>query len=186
MSDESDTAARAARSHLRAELMARLQHGDRDACRDLLDDIGPSVMAFLRKRIAKRDELEDVYQEVFMALYEARRSYQPGRRLEPWLFAIARNIAADYTRRHWSRARWEELAADPPEIADATAPETPPNLAHALAGLPPTQREAFTMLKLDGMSLDRAAAQAGVSVAAMKVRAHRAYKGLRALIGREK
>jgi DNA-directed RNA polymerase specialized sigma24 family protein len=36
------------------------------------------------------------------------------------------------------------------------------------------------------MSLEGAAARAGVSVAAMKVRAHRAYKALRELIGREK
>jgi RNA polymerase sigma-70 factor (ECF subfamily) len=186
MSDEKETAARAARSQLRAALMARLQQGDRDACRALLDDIGPAVMQFLRKRIANREELEDVYQEVFMALYEARRSYEPGRPLEPWLFAIARNIAADHTRHYWSRARWEELSADPPEIADSTAPEAPPNLEQALTGLPPAQREAFTMLKLDGMSLEGAAARAGVSVAAMKVRAHRAYKALRELIGREK
>ena len=186
MSDEKDTVARAERSQRRAELMMRLQSGDRDACRTLLDDIGPAVMAFLRRRIANRDELEDVYQEVFMALYEARRSYQPGRPFEPWLFAIARNIAADYTRRHWSRARWEELAADPPDIADATLPGTPPNLERALSGLPPAQREAFTMLKLDGMPLDQAAARAGISIAAMKVRAHRAYKALRELIGREK
>jgi RNA polymerase sigma factor (sigma-70 family) len=147
-----DQIARAERSRMRAELMVRLQRGDRDACRALLDDIGPSVMQFLR-------------------------------RLEPWLFAIARNIAADHTRRHWSRASWEELVAEPPERVETPSPEAPPRLEEALASLSPTQREAFSMLKLRGLSLEAAAARAGVSVGAMKVRAHRAYKALRELIG---
>src|SRR5216683_6662781 len=117
------TRSRAERSKVRAELMVLLQRGDRDACRALLDDIGPSVMQFLRRRVADPGELEDVYQEVFLALYEARHSYQPGRPLEPWLFAIARNIAADHTRRHWSRASWEELVAEPPERVETPSAE---------------------------------------------------------------
>src|SRR5258708_35066488 len=122
-----DRIARAERSKLRAELMARLQRGDRDACRALLDDLGPSVMQLLRRRIVDPSELEDVYQEVFLGLYEARQSYEPGRPLEPWLFAIARNVAADHTRRHWSRASWQELVAEPPERPENESPAPPPS-----------------------------------------------------------
>ncbi len=170
----------------RAELMAQLQRGDGEACRALLDDIGPSVRAFLRRRIAGPEDLEDVYQEVLLGLYEARHSYEPGRPLEPWLFAIARNIAIDYSRRRWSRARWEELAAEPPEAIAESSVESEPDLREALAALPKVQREAFTMLKLDGLSLDHAAARAGTSVGAMKLRAHRTYKALREFIGGRK
>jgi RNA polymerase sigma-70 factor (ECF subfamily) len=55
-------------------------------------------------------------------------------------------------------------------------------LGEALAKLPRAQREAFAMLKLEGLSLEGAAERAGVSVGALKVRAHRAYKTLRKLI----
>ena len=75
-------AQRLERSRMRARLMERLQQGDADACRILLDDIGPSVTRFLRRRVAG-DEVEDVYQEIFMALFQARHTYQPGRPLEP-------------------------------------------------------------------------------------------------------
>ena len=57
-----------------------------------------------------------------------------------------------------------------------------PELSAALAELPPDQREAFSMLKLDGLSVEAAAARAGVSVGALKVRAHRAYQSLKRLI----
>jgi DNA-directed RNA polymerase specialized sigma24 family protein len=50
------------RARLRAQLMAQLQQGDPDACRALLDDIGPSLTYFLRRRVADPHELEDVYQ----------------------------------------------------------------------------------------------------------------------------
>jgi RNA polymerase sigma-70 factor (ECF subfamily) len=168
----------------RVELMVRLQQGDANACRQLLDDIGPSVVGFLRRRIADPNEVEDVYQEVMLALFEARHTYQPERPLEPWLFAIARNIAADHTRQHFARASWQELVGTPPELATATAPpSSEPDLAEYLGRLPPAQREAFSMLKLEGMSVELAAARTGVSAGALKVRAHRAYKTLKKLIG---
>ena len=175
--------ARAERSRVRAHLMERMQQGDSEACRALLDDIGPSVMQFLRRRVADANELDDAYQEVLMALFEARHTYEPGRPLEPWLFAIARNIAADHVRRRWSRASWEELVDTLPERAEYDPPSSPPDLGEALAKLPRAQREAFAMLKLEGLSLEGAAERAGVSVGALKVRAHRAYKTLRKLIG---
>ncbi len=179
-----DDAARLERTRRRAHLMERLQQGDADACRLLLDDVGPAVTRFLRARVAV-DEVEDVYQETFMALFQARHTYEAGRPLEPWLFAIARNVAADHSRRRWSRATWEELTADLPERAEGDSPAAPPEIEEFLTRLPPAQREAFEMLKLDGMTLEAAAGRAGVTVGALKVRAHRAYKALRKLIGGE-
>jgi RNA polymerase sigma-70 factor (ECF subfamily) len=57
-----------------------------------------------------------------------------------------------------------------------------PNLEDAVARLPEQQREAFSMLKLEGLSIEQAAERAGVSAGALRVRAHRAYKILRKLI----
>ena len=65
--------------------------------------------------------------------------------------------------------------------ADAWNP-TAPELGAILAELPADQRKAFSMLKLDGLSVEAAAAQAGVSIGALKLRAHRAYKSLKRLI----
>jgi RNA polymerase sigma factor (sigma-70 family) len=180
---ELDEAQRLKRSRRRTQLMERLQQGDADACSALLDDIGPSLTYFLRRRVADPHELEDVYQEVFMAIFEARHTYEPGRPFEPWLFAIARNITVDYTRRRWSRARWEELVAELPERPVDACNMVPPELQALLAKLPSDQREAFSMLKLDGLSVEAASAKTGVSVGALKVRAHRAYKALKGLVG---
>jgi RNA polymerase sigma-70 factor (ECF subfamily) len=167
----------------RARFMEGLQQGDADACAALLDDIGPLLTRFLRRRIADHQEIEDVYQEVLVAIFEARHTYEPGRPLEPWLFAIARNIAADYTRRRWSRAHWEELIGELPERQAEVADISAPKLDKVRARLPPDQLEAFSMLTLEALSLEAAAARAGISVVALKARAHRAYKSLKKTIG---
>ena len=170
------------RSLLRARLMRRMQDGDGEACRVLLDDIGPMLANFLRRRIADPTELEDVYQDTILAIFQARRTYDPSRPLEPWLFAIARNIAADHARRYWTRARLEQLTDRMPEQSIGAEPRSDPSLADAMARLPAQQREAFLMLKLEGLSIEQAAQRAGTSVAALRVRAHRAYKALKKLI----
>jgi RNA polymerase sigma-70 factor (ECF subfamily) len=170
------------RSRTRARLMARMQDGDGDSCRALLDDIGPMLTNFLRRRIADRNALEDVYQETLLALFQARHTYDPSRPLEPWLFAIARNVAADHARHFWTRAGVEHLTDKMPEQLADEEPRSDSSLADAMAQLPEHQRQAFSMVKLEGLSIEQAADRAGVSVGAFRVRAHRAYKALRKLI----
>ena len=162
--------------------MELVQQGDGVAFRALLDDIGPAISNFLRRRMADPSEVEDVLQETLLALYQARHTYEPSRPLEPWLFAIARNVAADHAHRHWARAKWQELVESLPEVASDATTNTKPNLEEALGRLPQMQREAFVMLKLEGLSTLEAARRAGTSVGALKVRAHRAYETLKKLI----
>ncbi len=55
--------------------------------------------------------------------------------------------------------------------------------AEARTQPPRTQRKAFEMLKLQGMSVEGAAAWAGVSAVAPKLQAHRVYGATKALLG---
>jgi len=49
--------------------------------------------------------------------------------------------------------------------------------------LPETQRVAFELVKEEGLSLAEAAQVLGTTVSAVKLRAHRAYEALRAVLG---
>jgi RNA polymerase sigma-70 factor (ECF subfamily) len=162
--------------------MERVQQGDSLAFRTLLEDVGPSISNFIRRRIADSSEIEDVFQDILLSLYQARHTYEPSRPLEPWLFAIARNVAADHAHRHWSRVKWQDLTEFPPEVASDIETGIKPDLEEALGHLTPVQREAFVMLKMEGLTTTEAARRAGISVGALKVRAHRAYETLKKLI----
>ena len=164
--------------------MERVQRGDREAYGALLVDVSAPLLHFLRRRIRDPHELEDVYQDTLVAVHRARHTYDPSRPFDPWLFAIARHVVIDHLRRRATQASRELLVDDVPDVpADAAAADpAQPRLAEALGRLPAAQREAFEMLKLDGLSVAAAAARAGVTTGALKVRAHRAYKALRALL----
>lgn len=160
--------------------MVRAQAGDAQAYRALLDDLGPAVLSFLSRRVRDRDDLADAYQDTFLALHRARHTYQPSRPIEPWLFAIARNVAADYGRRRRRRLVHEMLTDAPPESPVDPERDLGTQFDAALRGLPNRQREALQLLKFQGLTVAEAAARAGTTPGALKVRAHRAYVALKA------
>jgi RNA polymerase sigma-70 factor (ECF subfamily) len=163
-------------------LMHRSQQGDREAFRTLVNEIGPAIAGFLRRRVFDSTELEDLCQETLLAVYESRHTYQPSRPFEPWLFAIARHIAANHFQRHRARTGWQELMADLPERGGEKGENLIVKLRQALSRLPPFQREAFVMTKIEGLSLLEASERTGASVGALKVRVHRAYEQLRTML----
>jgi RNA polymerase sigma-70 factor (ECF subfamily) len=171
-----------AHSAQRAQWMERAQCGDREAYGALLMDVTPPIVGFLRRRIADPHECEDVFQDTLMALHCARHTYDPSRPFEPWLFAIVRHVLVDHFRRRGVRTSREVLVDALPERSADAASEGP-RLEEALDRLPAAQREAFEMLQLEGISVAAAAARAGTTTGALKVRAHRAYKALRAILG---
>jgi len=165
--------------------MESAQKGDREAFLALLKDLGPMLAGFLRRRIANPHDLEDVCQETLIAIYESRHTYQPSRPLEPWIFAIARHVAANHYRRHMSRTSWHELVSEVPDQPQESIEGDASCLVkfrQALRQLPEFQREAFVMTKIEGLSLLEASERTGASVGTLKVRVHRAYDFLKRAI----
>jgi RNA polymerase sigma-70 factor (ECF subfamily) len=160
------------RSKRRARWMADAQQGDRVAYAALLDDVGPLVQQFVRRRVRDAEEAKDVYQDVMLAMHRARHTYEP-------TWPIARRIVARRTGERLARGERELLLRTLPEIAVGGDGDVKLELAEALRALSPTQREALALSKLDGLSMEAAAARARTSVGALRVRAHRAYRALR-------
>ena len=169
--------------------MAAAQGGDAEAYGCLLTELLPFVRGLVRGRLGDDPGVEDVTQEVLMRIHTARHSYRAERPLLPWVRTIARNAAIDQARRRTrelgrsSDVEPESIPVDPPALPGEG--RLPPAIERALEQLPPAQREAVWMLKVDGLSVREAAEKAGVSPGALKLRAHRGYRGLRDLLGRE-
>ena len=168
-------------------LMARAQDGDRDAYRSLLKEIEPYVRSIAGRCFSRPADAEDVVQDVLLTVHAVRNTYDPKRPFGPWLVAIANRRIIDRLRRH-TRQKAREIELSPQH---ETFAEVPANLDHisaeiALVGaidkLPPDQREAIRMLKLNEMSLKEASKASGRSIAALKVATHRAIKNLRQLL----
>jgi RNA polymerase sigma-70 factor, ECF subfamily len=184
--------ARAAGARDWSQLMARAQDGDRDAYRALLEDIAPYLRALATRCFRETGDIEDAVQDVLLTVHAVRHAYDPGRPFGPWLVAIANRRIVDQLRRQM-RARSREIestAAHETFSAHATNLQSNFNdtsadeavLHAAIEHLPPDQRQAIRLLKLEEMSLNEAALASGKSVSALKVATHRAIKSLRKLL----
>jgi len=165
-------------------LMARAQDGDRAAYRRLLDEMAPYLRALASRRHRNPQDVEDAVQDILLTVHAIRHTFDPARPFGPWLVAIANRRLADRLRRQTRiRARETPLEAEHEAFA---APRTHfeegadlRSLDGAVRRLPPMQRQAIRLLKLEEKSLKEASALSGVSVASLKVAAHRALKSLR-------
>jgi RNA polymerase sigma-70 factor (ECF subfamily) len=167
-------------------LMIASQAGDAGAYRELLAELLPVVRRIARSRTRDATVAEDITQEVLLRIHVHRATYRPERPLLPWVRAITRNAVVDWARRQTRRREVAlDQAGDPADPALAQAAVLLPGLERALGRLPAPQRQAVVMLKLEGLSVAEAAERAGVSSGAIKLRAHRGYRALRDLLGRE-
>jgi RNA polymerase sigma-70 factor (ECF subfamily) len=169
--------------------MAAAQQGDRVAYERLLREVLPAVREFVGARMRRLPGAEDVVQNVLLSIHRARHTYRPERPFGPWLRAIARNAVTDAQR---ASAR-PEARSVPIEHVEASLSQPPAQgtdrglsqeLSDALSELPPQHREAVELIHLRELSVVEAAAHVGISPGALKVRAHRGYKALRARLGR--
>jgi RNA polymerase sigma factor (sigma-70 family) len=151
---------------------------------------------FIRRRVADRDDAEDVLQDVFYELVEAYRLMKPVEQVTAWLFRVARNRIIDLFRKKGRQA----LRNQPPAVADdgerlpleelLPSPDAGPDAAYARSvlldeldaavdELPDEQREVFIAHELMGYSFKEIAAQTGVSVNTLLSRKHYAVLYLR-------
>jgi RNA polymerase sigma-70 factor (ECF subfamily) len=176
-------------------LMERYCQGDRRAFEALFARLAPKVNVLLLRLSRNRDLAEELTQVTFLKVHRARETYVPGSKVFSWVMAIARNVYIDAYRKNRVKRRHEALTDEGvlPEPARLSYTESAGQgelsdeeqrlIQETIDNLPATQREALIMLKVEGMSLKEVAAVTGASVAAVKVRAFRAYEALRGALG---
>lgn len=130
---------------------------------------------------------DDLVQETFMRLHGARRTYEPGRPVTPWVFAIARHVFLMHRRATARRLRFHGALADDMRQDDLAhdalaALADRDDVRRALRGVPADQREALLMHHVGGLSFAEIADRIGVRVNAAKTRAFRGMRKMRELL----
>jgi RNA polymerase sigma-70 factor (ECF subfamily) len=81
------------------ELLRRFQGGHREAFGVIVRRYERELYGYLRRYLGDGDLADDVFQNTFLQLYTKINTYEPGRRVRPWLYTIAKNQAIDAMRR---------------------------------------------------------------------------------------
>ena len=164
-----------------ARLMAAAQKGDKPAYNVLLSEAGMWLERYFRRRVPPH-QLDDLVQDVMMALHAKRHSYDASRPFLPWLAAIARYRWVDHLRKvykHESDLLEEGHAIEESEedVVNARV-----SLERLFVHLPERQAEVIELVKIEGHSIREAAERTGQSESLVKVNIHRGLKKLSALV----
>ena len=167
------------------ELMLAYRDGDTGAFDTLYARHRGALFRYVLRGVKMRAIAEELYQEIWMRVIEARRRYSPSAGFKTWLYTIAHNRLVD----HWRR---KELAlVQQPEEESAASPDADParqaearealtRFARALAELPSVQREAFLLHEEAGLTALEIAAVTDSEPEAVKSRLRYAFAKLKA------
>lgn len=179
-------------------IMERLAKGQDSAYAELYKKAAPRVHAFLLRLSGDRALADDLVQDTFIRIGAARGAFEEGAPAWPWIVAIARNTFLDAmrrtkVRRDASAQTKAEQSAEPLVASGETqgdealaAREMLTIVQQTLDAMPDLSREAFILVRFEGLSMSEAAAVLGTTEAAVKIRAFRAYAQLRRALGIEK
>jgi RNA polymerase sigma-70 factor (ECF subfamily) len=171
------------------ELMLRYRDGEAGAFDALYQRHKGPVFRYLRRQIRDGAVAEELFQDVWIRLINARHDYVVKARFTTWLYTIAHNRVLDHVR---TRGRAELTSIDDAleTVVAFAAPDPPPErtlerkelagrLLAAIDSLPAAQREAFLLQQEGGLSVEEIAQATGVERETAKSRLRYALAKLR-------
>ena len=185
-----------------AELVARVQRGDKQAFDLLVLKYQRKIMRLLSRMIRDPGEIEDVAQEAFIKAYRALPQFRGESAFYTWLYRIAintaRNWLAQNNRRPSTPSAQEnedgETFDATDNLTDSSNPESEmasrqiaDTVNKAMNDLPEDLRNAIVMREIDGMSYEDIAESMNCPIGTVRSRIFRAREAiatrLRPLLG---
>ena len=177
------------------QLMLAVQRGDMGAFQELFEKYVPGVVGFATRFVGTRARAEELAQDVFLQIYRTRTRYVPTARFATWLFRIVTNACLSEVRRADYHGRVQSIdhptahgsddSALPVEVPTRSSEdallsrEALDRMRAALSELPPQQRAALLLARVEGFSYEEVANSLSCSVSAVKSLIHRATVTLR-------
>jgi len=157
--------------------------GDMRAYRALLEAITPHLRAVVRRNLSGNADVEDVVQEVLLAIHLKRHTWMPDQPFTPWLNAIARHKTIDALRKRGRRAEAPIEGLEEVLPAAAESEGTSHSELERLVGrLDGRSHDIVQAISLDGQSISDVAKTLSMSEGAVRVALHRGLKKLAGLL----
>ncbi len=169
----------------------RAQQGDSEAFGPLVQKYQQRVFSLVYHLVRRRDEVEDLAQEIFIKAFRAIRSYNFQSSFVTWLSRIATNHCYDYLRHerasrvsfYWQMGEnsQQELEANaeskPEQVLDHEEQIVLKDLVDKLLDrAPENDRKILALKELQDYSVEEIAETLNLKPTTVKVRLHRARK----------
>lgn len=178
-----------------ADCLERLRRQDDSAARELVEHLHPLVIKIVRSHLPRRQDEEDVMQDIFMKLFAKLDQFQGAVPIGHWVSRIALNHCFNLLRAQASRPEWRmaDLSDEHAGVLEALAtdPDRDPHPAEAmsareileilLARLKPRERMLIQLLEIEERTIEEVRRLTGWSAVLVRVGVHRARKKLNRL-----
>ena len=144
-------------------LMNDLRQHQPAACQQLLTEYGPAVFRMVQRIVTRREDAEEVYQDVFVKVFKNIGQYDAEKSsLRTWISRIAYNESITFLRhKRLPVIYYEDHDGEAEKLSDTEVeatfgqpnPETVQLIRAALKHLPPDERAIITMFYYEEMSL---------------------------------
>jgi RNA polymerase sigma-70 factor (ECF subfamily) len=175
------------------ELVVRCLQQDEVAWQLLVERHSRRVLNIAYLFTGRREEAEELAQEVFLRVFRSLRLFDLTTHFVPWLVRVSRNLCIDEYRSH-AREKSSLIGEEPdPERTEDPGPSPYRNLEArdlerrvraALEGLPGELRTAVELRDLQGLSYSEIAESLEVAVGTVKSRIHRGRLELAQILGK--
>lgn len=176
------------------EIIEQLKQGSELAFKKLVDNNQQLVVNTCLGMVHKREDAEDIAQDVFIEVFRNIDKFRSDSKLSTWLYRIAVNRSLNHIRdnkkRKWFQSFEDEVAAKSNELMKLQSSKSDDPefelenqqraliLHTAISSLPKNQQIAFTLSKYEELSYQEIAAVMELSVSSVESLLFRAKKGL--------
>ncbi len=173
-----------------ADLMRAAKSGDAESYERLLRLIAAALRPLVRRGLTRAGrsgaDIEDVVQEILLAVHLKQHTWDSTRPIEPWVHAIARHKLVDALRRRHGNFDlpiddFSETLAAEEESQSVSGREVERHLAQLSAG----QRAVVHAVAVEGVSIADAAERLNMKVGAVRVALHRGLTVLAKTLGQD-
>ncbi len=172
------------------ELMLAYAQGDSHAFETLYTRHRGALYRFVQKQISRNDLADELFQDVWMRVIQARERYQVTAKFRTWLFQIAQNRVIDEVRKFRPEVSsqdsedesiFDRISAENDESPEQSLSrfEQARRLQRALDELPNDQRESFLLRAEGELSLEEIGVVTGVGRETVKSRLRYSFAKLR-------
>ncbi|MGC1453567.1 MAG: sigma-70 family RNA polymerase sigma factor [Nitrospirota bacterium] len=169
------------------EIIRLCLEGESEQYAVLVDRYKAMAYNIAYRMLGDADAAKDMSQESFISAYASLEKFQYGSKFSSWLYRIVVNKCKDRLRAEWDTVQVDEISDIVPSRErtpeqTASSRQTGDAVQKALNSLPDEYREVIVLKHIEGLDYREIADILGVSVNALKVRAHRGREMLKELL----
>ena len=145
-------------------------------------DFHKKLKQFIVMKVRNTDDADDILQDVFIRIHNKIDTLKNSRKLESWIYQIARNSIIDYYRKKKNFTEIPESLKEEDTNDNKAAKRISPSVIEMINELPYKYKEALLLTEFKGLKQRELAESLGLSLPGAKSRVQRAREQLKEML----